>query len=356
MAGWVCAFSSSECTRVDFRLRIGDRLAMTRSSGCQSWVVCAALVLGVLTSAACNSSGQNNGAPVGTQTAVVAVPSAQTTSTVAAGASPGGAAASNSSNAAAPTPAASAPSTAPGTTPPLTRDKLPEATILESKKQEGEGERLFDAKDFAGSLPHFEKALVTDPGNVNARYEFARSLLNAGKADAALQLLQGLRDNGCPLCLERVLNVAKDEHFTALQKDPRYLALAKSIEVKFLKLDNAGKRIVSWFMNSEKPTLPAEELLDPRATIVLDDQSKGAAQRFRQLNGDEALRQFMRKQFPKGVYPGVLDRCENSCCTVKNSDILGVRLKRFCFKMYGAAAVHLFKFEVEGDPAASFPG
>lgn len=315
----------------------------------------AALVVGALTGAACNSSGQNNGATAGTQTAVVATPGSQSTSAAPVGANPSNAAAGTSSNVA-PTSTVSAPSATVGTTPPLTRDKLPEATILESKKQEGEGERLFDAKDFVGSLPHFEKALATDPGNVNARYEFARSLLHAGKIDAALQLLQGLRDNGCPLCLERVLNVAKDEHFTALQKDPRYVALAKSIEVKFLKLDNAGKRIVSWFMNSEKATLPAEELLDPRATIVLDDQSKGAAQRFRQLNGDEALRQFMRKQFPKGVYPGLLDRCENSCCTVKNSEILGVHLKRFCFKMYGAAAVHLFKFEVAGDPAASFPG
>lgn len=315
-----------------------------------------ALVLSAGTSVACNSSGQN-GSTAGTQTTVTNTPAGLATSAPSAGGGTSGAVVGGGTQAA-PTssPAASASSATSGATPPVTRDKLPEATILESKKQEGEGERLFDAKDFTGSLPHFEKALATDPGNVNARYEFARSLLNAGKTDAALQLLQGLRDFGCPLCLERVLNVAKDEHFSALQKDPRYVALAKSIEVKFLKLDNAGKRIVSWFMNSEKPTLPAEELLDPRATIVLDDQSKGAAQRFRQLNGDEALRQFMRKQFPKGVYPGLLDRCENSCCTVKNNDILGVHLKRFCFKMYGAAAVHLFKFEVEGDPAASFPG
>lgn len=238
----------------------------------------------------------------------------------------------------------------------LARNKLEQAVSAESRRFEEQGEQLYKAQDYVGSVPLFEKAINIDPGNVNARYELARSFAVLGDVDAALELLTALHDFGCALCIERVLAAGAEAAFAPLHKDQRYIGLSKDLDARLLPLKAAGQRIVNWFMYSDHKTQPNEELIDPRALIVLDDKSKGAEARYRRLFGYEELREFIQKHFPLGVYPGSLDSCSNSCCSVKNAQVPAVHLKRFCFKMHGPGAVHLFKLEVEGDPSFSFPG
>jgi hypothetical protein len=240
--------------------------------------------------------------------------------------------------------------------PAVARNKIPPATLRASKEAEDAGERAYKAQDFTGSIPDFALAIRVDPGNLHARYELSRSLVKLGDTARALELLSGLRDFGCPLCAERVLAARNDDAFAPLRDDPRYLELSRGLDAKLFKLKPAGQRIMNWLMGSALGTFAAEPLLDPRALVVIEDHSAGAKQKFRQVFGGDELRHSLGAQYPKGIYPGELDRCSAGCCTTQRSDIPPVHLLRVCFTTFGENVVHLYKLEVEGDPSFSFPG
>jgi Tetratricopeptide repeat len=240
--------------------------------------------------------------------------------------------------------------------PPLARGTLDGKRIESSKTAEAAADRAFGAKDYTTAEQESRRALALDPGNLHARYQLARTLVQRGEAASGVVVLEPLQALGCLLCLERLVAARKDPGFEPVHQDAHFVELTKDAHERLPKLELAAERLFSWFLLTERPVLPESELIDARALIVIEDGTAKATQRYYQLHGSEAFRRHVKRAYTKGIYPGYPRSCAKGCCTVTGAQILGVHLREMCFQTSGTAAVHLYKIRIEGDPVASFPG
>lgn len=329
----------------NFRIECGRRLAVRNRSLPKTVIPFAALIVALIVSG-CNQlwkrieeMGKAEPAAPAPTAAPSAAPTAVTTQAKA--------------TAAPSTKAPAAAST--GGLPPLVRDDLPLEKISESKAADKAGDVAAKAGDLEGAEKEYRRALSIDPGNLAARYSLARTFLKKGDAETAIAALEPLNVPGCLLCAERLLTATQDKRFEKIHQNPTFLALTKDAHKSLLKMDIGVEHMIAWFMKTPHPTLQGDDYIDPRALIVIEDKTVGAKSRFVQLHGSQDFRRHVKAAYPKGIYPGGRHTCENGCCDFAGS-IPAVHLKRMCFKMSGAAPVHLYKIAIEGDPANSFPG
>ncbi|GEM_PF-1142296 len=239
--------------------------------------------------------------------------------------------------------------------PPLVRGALPIEPMKAARDLVDKAEGSEKAEAFDRALTEYREAISADPGHLNARYEYARVLARQGRTADVLSTLAPLKALACPLCIERLMAATSDPAFASAHKDKGFVELTSALGKELPKLSAAAKRMQEWFMFSPHANGPEESLLDPRALIVVEDRSLGAPARYVQLLGDAEFRKFLKVRFPRGVYPGKLSPCVGSCCTQSSPlDLRMAHLTQLCFKTTGAAAVHLYKIQVEGDPKARF--
>lgn len=249
--------------------------------------------------------------------------------------------------------------TAPGASalpelPPLARGALDLAPIKTARDLVDKAEASEKAGALEQALAENLEAMNSDPGHLNARYGYARVLAKQGRIADVLSTLAPLKALGCPMCIERLMAAATDPEFASAQKDKGFVELTGGLGMELPKLSSAAKRMEEWFMTTQNAVQPEESLLDPRALIVVEDRSLKAPARYVQLLGNAEFRKFLKARFPNGVYPGKLS-CAGSCCKQTSPlDLRLAHLSELCFKTIGAAAVQLYKIQIEGDPAQGF--
>jgi len=238
--------------------------------------------------------------------------------------------------------------------PPLARGALDLAPMKAARDLVDKAEASEKAGVLDQALTEYREAMHGDAGHLNARYGYARVLAKQGRIADVLSTLAPLKALGCPWCIERLMAAATDPEFASVQKDKGFVELTGGLGKELPKLSTAAKHMEKWFMSTPSAVQPEESLLDPRALIVVEDRSPKAPARYVQLLGNAEFRKFLQARFPNGVYPGKLT-CTGSCCKQTSPlDLRLAHLTELCFKTIGAAAVHLYKIQIEGDPAQGF--
>ncbi len=240
--------------------------------------------------------------------------------------------------------------------PALERSAVAQPRLMASKTLDNEGDTQAKAGHWQAAQTLYERALRSDPGNVSARYNLARTLAATDATRDAIDLLCELRRADCKLCAERLGAALAEPAFRPIAGDVKFVECTKGAGDKLPTVRLAAETMNEWFLRSDRKTLAPHDLLDSRSLIVLENRAKGAKVRYEQLHGSAAFRERLPELFPNGVYPGGTPTCANGCCTAGGVMISGVHVVSMCFKTSGAAAVHLRKLVVEGDPESSFPG
>jgi hypothetical protein len=238
-------------------------------------------------------------------------------------------------------------------TPDLDRGLLDVEKIKEAKKLDKEGDELFDKGDLKAAEAKYREALKTDAGNVYARYNLARTLAKGEKTKEATDVILELNADGCLLCAERLLNAKLEEDFKEVQKDPAFIEATKDAHKKLKKESYAFESLGEWFRltKTNQGDLEDNPYLDARSTIVVEDRSEGAKQRFVQLHGSADFRRYLKETFPEGMVSHGPAQCKNGCCTLKVPTKKMMVARELCLQLSGTSAVAVKKIVVEGDPA-----
>jgi hypothetical protein len=94
-----------------------------------------------------------------------------------------------------------------------------------ARKHNKTGLKLHLDKRWSDAIPHYRKAIMTDPSHVLARYNLACAYALVGESDFAIQILMEFNSLGCKLCRKQLKAARKDKDFVSIRNDARFQAL-----------------------------------------------------------------------------------------------------------------------------------
>ncbi len=216
--------------------------------------------------------------------------------------------------------------------PAIARARAPRASEKAASARNREGLELHKAGDFAAAQETFKAAVLADPGDLKARYNLGCALARAGEVEAALALLEQLRDAGCLECKERVLATRGDEDWAALRAHASYEPIVAGVLEGLTTVEDAATSMRAWIEDPVEQAAPG--LISPRLPVYAkilctdcdpEDAGPGGDDIKDRLRGAEAVTRWYRAvhrqaREHRGVVIGETLRCRKGCCQFKRED------------------------------------
>ena len=230
-----------------------------------------------------------------------------------------------------------------------------------SRRLERRGLKRMREDRFEDATDRFFEAIEVDPGNVNARYNFACALSRLGDSRAAVAMLDQLREQGCGSCLGKVLKARRDTDFDPIRKHKAFTSVIADVEMRLATPLLAATQIDAWIADPESDIDPLS--LDPRRKIGVkvgcESCVAGKAERGT-VRGAKALRTWIerkRRAFSKGIGQTGAADCKGKCCTFAEPDRASVSpdmlfVREVCFRIEAGRATSLSRLGVNRYPAA----
>jgi len=233
-----------------------------------------------------------------------------------------------------------------------------------SRRLEKRGLKRMREDKFEDATDRFFEAIEVDPGNVNARYNFACALSRLGDSKAAVAMLNQLRERGCGSCLGKVLKARRDTDFDPIRKHKAFISVVADVELSLATPLLAATQIDAWIADVESDATPLS--LDPRRKVRVKvgcaTCASGKAERGT-VRGAKGLRSWVerkRRAFSRGIGQTGAADCKGKCCTFAEPDRASVSpdmlfVQEVCFRVEAGRVASLSRLGLNRYPAAASP-
>ena len=225
-------------------------------------------------------------------------------------------------------PAAVEGETKPTAIPPLSLEPVAAAAFKEAQKLNAEGLALQKAGKFAEAAAKYLEALAKDPGHILARYNLACAYNLAEKHPEALGVLKEFKDNGCALCIGRLVRARDDGDWESQWDEPAFKALTESAKVKTADVKQDAQYIQTGFGGNPET---ASGLLHHRKAVAVTIQA-GDEEEKKSFVGLPGLKKFAKDLMTVEMK---LTKCKKECCSFESKHggdrSLGDQIHTVCF-------------------------
>lgn len=154
--------------------------------------------------------------------------------------------------------------------PPLDLKPVDDKAAAKARALAKRARELNRAGDHAAAADEYIAALKADPGHIMARYNLSCAYNMAGDTGRGLAVLKQFKDDGCPLCLGRLVRARADAEWKSSHEDPRFVQLTSDVVVRTPDL----QAVASTFRNEARARKLDEfsTYVHPRAPVKIEEQ------------------------------------------------------------------------------------
>jgi len=235
--------------------------------------------------------------------------------------------------------------------PPVDLEPVGDKREAAARRRNKEALELHRAEDFVAAIDKYKAAVRSDPGHVMTRYNLACAYNMAGQTETGLDVLQSLKDAGCPVCLGRLVRARSDTEWATAREHPRFIALTRDVVLDQPSSFEMAKQLGAALASRELGSI--EGYFHPREGVTLALRPEGCTERRcvkrNKLRGAHAVREWLAER-PGDIVAGA-PTCSGKCCTFAPIVGAALQLREMCTGVDSGSVRTLKSVEVAGTPA-----